>query len=290
MEMVGIFSLCSCPRHTGERRSVSNITTDETFAPPVSSSSLSGAAANMERDPVTGKWSPVKTNEFVAARFGSEHTGERRSVSNITTDETFAPPMSSGSLAGAKMERDPVTGKWAPVKTNEFVAARFGSVHTGERRSVGSKTTDDALWHTDAVLSGQVTASAELRNLRSPKNAEAKKWALVETDQFHAHRFSETARTSRGMNNNNNNELYDDDGSWDHIAADGKYAHPATVKYEHSVLSTAKNERPAEVHPSHREKYLHDKQFEDLFQMRRQDFEELPKWKQANKKKELDLF
>ena len=29
----------------------------------------------IERDPVTGKWSPVNTNEFVAARFGSEHIG-----------------------------------------------------------------------------------------------------------------------------------------------------------------------------------------------------------------------
>jgi hypothetical protein len=48
--------------------------------------------------------------------------------------------------------------------------------------------------------------------------------------------------------------------------------------------------RSAGVDPAHKELYLSDDNFEELFHMNKDKFTSLPRWKQQNMKKQIGLF
>lgn len=55
-------------------------------------------------------------------------------------------------------------------------------------------------------------------------------------------------------------------------------------------LAEIKSGAHADVDPSHKEQYLNDQEFHDVFKMSKAEFAAMPAWKQANKKKETGLF
>jgi len=72
-------------------------------------------------------------------------------------------------------------------------------------------------------------------------------------------------------------------------SAESSYADPAEKKYPYEDLK-AGADRPADVDPSRREKYLSDADFEVVFGMGPEAFLKQPRWKQQNAKKDKQLF
>jgi hypothetical protein len=60
--------------------------------------------------------------------------------------------------------------------------------------------------------------------------------------------------------------------------------------HAYEELATTTDNLPSDVNPAHREMFLDDAKFTQLFHMSKLDFASLPKWKQSKLKKELRLF
>jgi len=67
------------------------------------------------------------------------------------------------------------------------------------------------------------------------------------------------------------------------------YASPEEKKYPYAELQGVAN-RPPDVDPTCKEHYLSDEEFHEKFKMSYEEFTKLPKWKQQNLKKSLDLY
>lgn len=68
-----------------------------------------------------------------------------------------------------------------------------------------------------------------------------------------------------------------------------KYAEVGTVFHSYAELKGAGN-RPDEVDPKRKEMYLQDDEFQKVFEMSKAEFQKMPAWKQADKKKKVGLF
>lgn len=63
------------------------------------------------------------------------------------------------------------------------------------------------------------------------------------------------------------------------------------LRYTLSVLQEKDPEKlPSEVDPVNKEAYLHDSEFERVFNMQRSAYEALPVWKRQELKKKVGLF
>merc|ERR1712007_82802 len=67
------------------------------------------------------------------------------------------------------------------------------------------------------------------------------------------------------------------------------FSNPAETKYDYQLLIDAES-RPPDVDPAHKEKYLSDEEFQNLFGMPMVEFHAFPNWKQQKLKKEKKLF
>jgi len=67
------------------------------------------------------------------------------------------------------------------------------------------------------------------------------------------------------------------------------YANPEETNYPYAELQGVAN-RPSDVDPTCKERYLSDEEFHEKFKMSHEEFTKLPKWKQQNLKKNLELY
>ena len=66
-----------------------------------------------------------------------------------------------------------------------------------------------------------------------------------------------------------------------------KYLDPNTNKFDYSALN---GKFPEGVDPAKKEAYLDDKQFQEVFNLSKDDFNNLKKWKQTELRKAKGLF
>lgn len=67
------------------------------------------------------------------------------------------------------------------------------------------------------------------------------------------------------------------------------YANPDEKKYPYAELQGVAS-RPVDVDPTCKERYLSDEEFQEKFKIGHEEFSKLPKWKQQNLKKTLELY